>query len=51
LKERKAMNIPLNLFQNKADNDILAQWILERWYGVMWNGFVWLRKGTRGEFL
>jgi hypothetical protein len=27
------------------------QWILERWDGVMWTGFVWLRIGTGGELL
>jgi hypothetical protein len=25
--------------------------ILERWDGVMWTGFVWLRIGTGGELL
>jgi hypothetical protein len=25
--------------------------ILERWYGVMWTGLVWLRIGTGGELL
>jgi hypothetical protein len=26
-------------------------WIWERWDGVMWTGFVWLRIGTGGELL
>jgi hypothetical protein len=26
-------------------------WILERWYGVVGNGLVWLRIATGGELL
>jgi hypothetical protein len=33
-----------------VDNSVLG-WILERWDGVMWTGFVWLRIGTGGELL
>jgi hypothetical protein len=28
---------------------IILGLILERWDGVMWTGFVWLRIGTGGE--
>jgi hypothetical protein len=30
---------------------IILRWILERYNGVVWNGLVWLRIGTRGGFL
>jgi hypothetical protein len=30
---------------------IIVGWILERWDGVMWTGFVWLRIGTGGKLL
>jgi hypothetical protein len=30
---------------------IILGWILDRWDGVMWTGFVWLRIWTNGELL
>jgi hypothetical protein len=30
---------------------IILRWILERQYGVLWTGLVWLRTGTVGELL
>jgi hypothetical protein len=31
--------------------DNILRGIFERWDGVMWTGFVWLRIGTGGELL
>jgi hypothetical protein len=30
---------------------ILLEWILERWDGVVWTGFIWLIIGTSGGLL
>jgi hypothetical protein len=30
---------------------IILKWILEKYDGVVWTGFIWLRLWTRGELL
>jgi hypothetical protein len=31
-----------------VDRGILLEWILEKYGGVVWTGFIWLRIGTIG---
>jgi hypothetical protein len=34
-----------------GDGRIILKWILEKKGKRVWNGFIWLRTGTGGEFL
>jgi hypothetical protein len=34
-----------------VDGRILEEWILYKWDGRVWSGFVWLRIETSGGFL
>jgi hypothetical protein len=34
-----------------VDGKILLQWILGKYGGKVWNGFIWLRIGTSGGLL
>jgi hypothetical protein len=40
---------------HKEDVDVgwrvIFKWILEKYYGVIWTGFIWLRIGTSGRLL
>jgi len=32
------------------DWSVILKWILNRWDGMTWTGFIWLRVGTMGRF-
>jgi hypothetical protein len=34
-----------------VDGNIILQWILGKWCGRVWTGFIWLRIGTSGGLL
>jgi hypothetical protein len=33
------------------DGRIILEWILGKWGGMMWTGFIWITIGTNGELL
>jgi hypothetical protein len=33
------------------DWEIILEWILGKWGGEVWTGFIWLRIGTSGRLL
>jgi hypothetical protein len=43
---RSAYNISV-----RKHGRITIEWILGKWGGKMWNGFIWLRIGTSGGIL
>jgi hypothetical protein len=35
----------------KRNGKILLKWIMRKYGGKVWNGYIWLRTGTNGELL
>jgi hypothetical protein len=33
------------------DDRTILEWILQKWVGKVWNGFIWLRIGTSSGLL
>jgi hypothetical protein len=45
------MSVTDHLEDQDVDGRIISEWILGKWDGKLWTGFIWLRLKTSGEFL